>query len=142
MASESRGLPTPLARPRVTFDASVDGTSHYYPGLRDDLVPSYGGSAALSVHVLENTRLTLSQISSDRPYNLLHFLPAPADALQPAADIPDEDLAIENANYVRHLSAAGIDQKLMLGRRAALGLDYGYWRTYRSTSSRAFFIKP
>ena len=122
-----------LTRPRLTFAASAAGTSRYYPGMRDDIVPGYSADATLSIQVRESTRLAGRQTLSDHPYSLLQLFPAALSGTTPAVDVPDEDLAIADAHTVTQISAVGVAQQI--GRRASLGMVYAYRRNQLTSRS-------
>jgi hypothetical protein len=126
-----------LAHPRVAVGASATSTSRYYPGLLDEFVSSYGygGNVTLSLQVREATRLTFSPTMSRRPYSLLQLFPIAPDASNPGTEVPEEDLAIADADYVTYGGAVGVSQRL--SERNSLGFDYTYRRSRVATSSDA-----
>ncbi len=125
------GLSYSLSKSRVSVGASLGTAGQYVPNITSPYVPSYSGSAGVSLQVSRRSRLTANHSVSLQPYNVLVLgLPLGEPALgQPALIEPT--FGIRREDHTAQVSDVGFTRQI--GRRASLGFAYGRMRSATSS---------
>ncbi len=119
----SAGLSYSVAKPRVSFGASMGTSGQYVPSLTSPYVPSHYGTFGVSLKLSRRSQLSANHGLSLQPYNVLVLgLPLGEPVLgQPMLIEPT--FGVRREDHISQFSDVGFSRQI--GRRGSLSVGYG-----------------